>query len=170
MTNNQIMKTYLQKNVLAPLIEQGFTGKYPHFRRVKSNCIELLSVQTNKWGGSFIIEVSAVFPMAQNKNYVPWEGLIDDALTVWDTNERYRLDGMYDGWFYYRDVYSKYVFGFGRNYIQVSEKQSADFVPTKGYKLVQKFDIKTAESICVEVNKQLIKAFKWLSKFEKKNM
>lgn len=169
MTNNEIMKSYLKKIVFAPLLDQGFTGKYPHFRREKDDCIELISVQTNKWGGSFTIEVSAVFPNSVNKNYAKWEGLTDDMLTVWNTNLRYRLDGMYDGWFYYRDVYSKYVFGFGKNYIQASEKQAADFVPPKGYKLVQKFNEETAIEICNEVNKQFAKAFKWLAKFEKKN-
>jgi hypothetical protein len=87
-----------------------------------------------------------------------------DDVNVWYTNNRYRLNGMYDGWFYHRDVYSKYIFGFGRVYLDISEINPT--VP-KGYKLVQQFNDTTADKICDEVNKQLIKAFEWLQKFEK---
>ena len=75
---------------------------------------------------------------------------------------------MYDGWFYYRDLYSKYIFGFGKDYIDISENTPPESAPA-GYKLVQKFDENTANQICQEVNKQLTKAFKWLQKFEKTN-
>lgn len=166
MTNNQRMKSYLQKLVFAPLAEKGFTGKHPHYRRECENCIELISVQINKYGGSFTIEVSAVFPNNEYKNYVFW----DEQICVWNTNQRYRLKGMYDGWFYYRDLYSKYALGFGKIYHDVSEKQADNFVAPKGYKLVQKFDDETATKICEEINKQLIKAFKWLERFKKKNL
>ncbi len=176
MNNNAKMKYYLSKNVFPLLIEKGFTGKYPHFRKVNENSIHLISFQTNKWGGSFTVEVSAVFPKLKNRNFssqdmnsVEWNSLTEDVLNVWYTNERYRLKGMYDGWFYYRDLYAKRVLGFGKCYLDVSEKQVADFVPSKGYKLVQKFNNQTAAYICNEVNNQLIDAFRWLEKFEKKN-
>lgn len=90
-----------------------------------------------------------------------------ERLTVWDTDERYRLKGMYDGWFYYRDLYSKFVLGFGRVYADISETKTVVDLP-KGYKQIQKFDEKTAERICFEVNKQLEKAFKWLAEVEKR--
>ncbi len=48
------------------LQEQGFEGMYPHFRRNNGACIELVTFQTNKWGGSFRIEVSVVFPGRKN--------------------------------------------------------------------------------------------------------
>ncbi len=169
MTNNQIMKKHLELNVIGPLCAQGFTGKYPHFRRVKEGCIELISFQTNKLGGSFTAEVSAIFPDKENKNFVSVNILSVNDLTVWDTNERYRLKGMYDGWFYYRDLYSKYIFGFGKDYIHISEDAVDPAVP-KGYKLVQRFNEDTAEMICKVVNKQLVNAFKWLRKFEKCNL
>ena len=169
MTNNQIMKKHLELNVIGPLLAQGFTGKYPHFRRVKEDCIELISFQTNKHGGSFTVEVSAVFPDKENKNYVSGSNLSVNELTVWDTNERYRLKGMYDGWFYYRDLYSKYILGYGKDYIDMSENTADPTVP-KGYKLVQRFNEDTAKQICKEVNEQLIKAFKWLQKFVNDNV
>ena len=169
MTNNEIINSYLKKLVIAPLLECGFTGNHPHFRNVCEDHIELVSIQTNKWGGSFTVEVSCVFPNSPNKNYAEWDGLTIDQLTVWDTNERYRLKGMYDGWFYYRDLYVKRSIFFGKTYHDVSEKHEADFVPQRGYRLVQKFNDDTAVKICNEVNKQLVKAFKWLRNFEKKN-
>ena len=168
MTNLQIMKKHLKANVLGPLLTQGFTGEYPHFKREKENCIELIAFQTNKYGGSFTVEVSAVFPGKKNQNATLGPGMTLKDLTVWYTNMRYRLKGMYDGWFWYRDLYAKYILGFGRVYLDISEKNDESSVP-KGYKLVQKFDETTAQQICREVNTQLEKAFRWLEKFEKKN-
>ena len=167
MTNNEIMKSYLKKMVIAPLLQDGFTGSYPHFRRMREAYIELVSIQTNKYGGAFTIEVSAVFPDSPDKNYA--DGLPVDQLTVWDTNERYRLKGMHSGWFWYRDLYIKKILGFGKDYLDVSEKQASDFTPPKGYKLVQKFNDATAVEICNVVNHQFIDAFKWLRRLEKKN-
>lgn len=99
MTNRQIMLKVLNKNVIPSLLEQGFTGKHPHYRREKDNCIEFISFDTNKWGGSFTIEVSAIFPDSKFTN------CLDDTLAedVWGTSNRYRLDGLLDGWFYYDD-------------------------------------------------------------------
>ena len=168
MTNIQLMRKCLETKVIQPLIAQGYIGKYPHFKREKGNCIELITFQTNKHGGAFTVEISAVFPDNENKNYVLYDGKEIKDLNVWDTNIRYRLKGMYDGWFYYRDLYSKYIFGFGKDYIDISENNTPESVPA-GYKLVQKFDENTANQICQEVNKQLTKAFKWLQKFEKTN-
>ena len=99
MTNRQIMLKALNKKVLPPLLEQGFTGKHPHYRREKDDCIELISFDTNKWGGSFNIEVSAIFPNSEFTNCLS-DTIAED---VWDTSNRYRLDGMPDGWFYYND-------------------------------------------------------------------
>ena len=163
-SNAQIMKKHLEASVIQPLLSQGFTGKYPHFRRQKEDCIELITFQANRYHNSFTVEVSAIFPDKEEKNFVLDEGMSVDDVNVWYTNNRYRLKGMYDGWFYHRDVYSKYIFGFGRVYLDISEINST--VP-KGYKLVQQFNDTTADKICDEVNKQLIKAFEWLQKFEK---
>ena len=162
------MRKHLETQVIQPLLKQGFVGKYPHFKREKENCIELITFQSNKHGGSFTVEISAAFPNKENKNYVLYDGKEIKDLNVWDTNIRYRLKGMYDGWFYYRDLYSKYIFGFGKDYIDFSENKTQTSIPA-GYKLVQKFDENTANQICQEVNKQLTKAFKWLQKFEKTN-
>ena len=164
MTNSQIMKKHLEAKVINPLLEKGFVGKYPHFRKEKDDCIELISFQNNKHGGSFTVEVSAIFPDKTEKNFDSSDGLPLDSVTVFDTNGRYRLKGTFDGWFYTRDLYSKYVFGLGKVYFEADEKNTP--VP-KCYKLVQKFDENTADRICEEINKQLVKAFKWMERLEK---
>ena len=169
MANRDIMLSALKKHTFSLLKEQGFTGKYPNFRRKRDDCIELISFFTNKWGGSFTIEVSAVFPNSENKNYTLYNGVTEETFGVEATNERYRLPGMYDGWFYYRDIYRKRTLFFGSIYYDVPEKDAADFVSTKGYKLVTKFDENTSAQICVEINKQLETAYKWLKDFENNN-
>ena len=160
------MISALKEHTFPLLKEHGFIGKYPNFRRKLDNCIELISFQTNKLGGSFTIEVSAVFPDLQNKNYELYDGVTEETFGVEATNHRYRLPGMFDGWFYYRDVYRKSTLFFGTKYHDVTEKETANFIPQNGYKLVQKFDKTAAVQICNEVNCQLEKAKKWLKKFE----
>jgi len=166
MSNREVMLRALKEHTFPLLREQGFTGKYPNFRRKRDHCVELISFFTNKWGGSFTIEVSAVFPHSSEPNYALYDGVTEETFGVEATNQRYRLPGMYDGWFHYRDVYRKRTLFFGSVYHDVPEKTAPTFVPTKGYKLVQKFDQNTAVEICAEINKQLHSAYKWLKEFE----
>ncbi len=165
MTNMQIMKKALEALVIKDLVDKGFVGKWPHFRRENEGCMELISFQINKWGGAFTVELSAVFPLSERKNYVPWEGLTLDQVTVWNTMERYRLKGMYDGWFYYRDLYCKRIPFSGMDYIDVPENKADSFRIPEGYRLVQKFAEDRAREICVEVHKQLQEGFRWLENF-----
>jgi hypothetical protein len=169
MENREIMLSALKEHTFPLLKEQGFTGKHPNFRRKLDNYIELISFQTNKWGGSFTIEVSAIFPNSQKNNYTLYDGVPEETFGVEATNRRYRLPGMYDGWFYYRDVYSKRTLFFGDVYYDVPEKESSTFVPTKGYKLVQKFNRNTADQICAEINSQLNMAYNWLEKYKREH-
>ena len=169
MTNREIMITALEKHTFPALAEQGFVGKYPNYRRKLDNCMELISFQSNKHGGSFTIEVSAVFPNSEDKNYALYDGVTEETFGVEATNKRYRLPGMFDGWFYYRDVYRKRTLFFGAMYYDVPESESVSFIPPKGYQLVQKFDDDAAIQICKEINLQLDKAYQWLVKFEREN-
>lgn len=165
-SNRDILLSALKEYTFPLLKERGYTGRYPNFRRNLDNCIELISFQANNGGGSFTIEVSAVFPGSANPNYTLYEGATEETFGVEATNERYRLPGMYDGWFYYRDIYRKRTLFFGSIYCDVPEKEAATFVPTKGYKLVKKFDKNTAVQICTEINKQFSMAYNWLEKYE----
>ncbi len=167
MSNRDIMLKALNNTVIKELKSQGFTGKYPHLKRDKENCIELVSFFTNKYGGSFTVEVSAVFPNSSITNLSDLNATVDgDNVDVAYTNETYRLDGMFDGWFYYRDVY-RMPQGF---YHDVPEKDSETFEAPADWKLLQKFDATTAEKICDEINCQLEDAFKWLDKFKNKKL
>ena len=166
MTNQEVMLSALREHIFPFLKEQGFTGKHPNFRRKLDSCIELISFQANKSGGSFTVEVSAVFPGSPNTNYALYEGVTEETFGVEATINRHRLPGMYDGWFYYRDVYRKRTLLFGSVYYDVPEKEAKAFAPPKGYKLVQKFDKSTAVQICNEIMHQLINANKWLKGFE----
>lgn len=171
MTNIEKMKSYLRQYVFPQLYEKGFTGKWPHFRRELGDCVELISFYTNKWGGSFSVYVSAIFPNSENKNYTihKWMDITEDQLSAGDTYRNYRLRGMYDREFHYRDLYRKLIMGIGMVYLHATEKKGESFVPQKGYKLVRKFDDEAALAVCEEVNRQFEKAFKWLCKFEKKH-
>lgn len=166
MTNREIMKKHLLSDVVSALIADGFTGAYPHYRKLGPDCIELVTFQTNKHGGSFTVEVSAVFPSRKNTNCVS-EEIVPDTVNVWDTNLRYRLKGMYDGWFYFQDLYVKRIWGLGKVYFEASGEQK-NF--PSGYRLVQAFNETTAKKICAEVNAQLVKAYKWLKRFKEENI
>jgi hypothetical protein len=166
MSNREIMINALKKTVIKDIKDRGFTGTYPHFKKILPDCVELIDFQTNKYGGSFTIEVSAVFPNGKVTNLTNFTANVDvKNVDVACTNQRYRLKGMFDGWFYYRDVY-KLPTGF---YHDVSEKEADSFSPPEDWKLLQIFDEKTANDICEEISLQLEDAFEWLFKFEQKN-
>ncbi len=166
MTNKEMMRAALRKFTIPQLREHGFTGTYPHFRREKADCIELLSFQTNAWGGSFTVEVSAVFPGRPDTNYPLASDKTPDTLTVFDTNHRHRLPGMYNRWFHYQDLYRRRFLPWRAEYMAVPEKEAEGFVPSRGFRLFRKFDTTQAEQVCREVNRQLEDAWLWLEKFE----
>lgn len=169
MANRDIMLSCLKQQTFPILYERGFTGKYPLFKHQQEDHVELIDFQANKWGGSFAIEVSAIFPNSKDTNYLRDQELHTDALRMDCTNRRYRLPGMFDGWFYYSDLYRKRTLFFGNVYHNISEKEALTFTPSKGYRLVQKFDEQTAAKICQEISKQLHEAFLWLEKFEQEH-
>lgn len=162
-SNREIMLDALKSTVIKDLRTKGFTGSYPNFRKIMPDCIELIHFQTNRYGGSFVVEVASVFPNNRVTNLSIAADNIDiKKLDVGYAVERYRLNGIFDGWFYYSDVY-KMTDGF---YYSVSEKEREYFCKPEGWKLVQVFDEKTAESICEEISLQFEDAFKWMSGLE----
>jgi hypothetical protein len=54
----QLMDQALKAYVVPVLREHGFTGSLPHFRRLRSDCIDLLTFQFDKKGGGFAIETA----------------------------------------------------------------------------------------------------------------
>lgn len=169
MTNKELMHKALRSSTIPKLLALGFTGKYPHFRRTREDCIELLSFQTNQWGGSFTVEVSAVFPGTAKPNFQLHDSVTMETLTVFSTNRRYRLPGMYDRWFHYWDLYRKRTLFWGTQYHAVPESEAASFIPSKGYRLFQAFDAAQADRVCREVEHQLEDAWIWLEQFRKEH-
>lgn len=85
----QMMDNALKKIVVPYLREQGFKGSFPHFRRKNDNNIDLITFQFNRWGGSFVVELTTC----------PLEGIIThwgkeippNKVTAHDVNNRFRL-------------------------------------------------------------------------------
>lgn len=165
MSQSQKMRSALLKYVIPKLTESGFVGKYPHFRKIYDDRAELLTFQSNKWGNSFTVEVSTVFrPEKSRESNFLGEDLDIETANVWDTAMRYRLKGMFDGWFYYTDVYKNILWG---DYNAISETRSQDYVPLRWEKQVQKADADIYRKVCAEVNLQMEKAYKWWDAFYK---
>jgi hypothetical protein len=107
----------LQARVVPRLRELGFQGFFPHFRRIGSDKIDLLTFQFDKWGGGFVIEISKCPPdgiQAMTNEHIP-----PTKVTAWHMHptERFRLqpgpENSPAGWFRYdhtllfEDIYDK---------------------------------------------------------------
>ena len=55
--NRQSMNAALRDRFVPALRKRGFKGSLPHFRRVGEDRIDLLTVQFDKYGGGFVIEI-----------------------------------------------------------------------------------------------------------------
>lgn len=81
MNTREDMNKALKTIVVPYLRQRGFTGSFPHFRRIEENA-ELITFQFDRYGGGFVVETAT-----GNK-----EGLIDPSgkhipakkLTAWD--------------------------------------------------------------------------------------
>ena len=168
MSQSQKMRRALQKYVLPKLLEEGFTGKYPHYKKETENWIDLLSFLTNKWGNSFTVEVSTVFLQSSGRESNLGGGPQNpfEEVNVWDTNLCYRLKGMFDGWFYYTDVYCHKI-GKCTFYNAVSETRAETYIPADNEVLAQKADEDIYRKICEEVNRQMENAYLWWDAFHK---
>jgi hypothetical protein len=51
------MDDALKEYVVPALRERGFKGSYPHFRRSLQNRVDLLTIQYDKNGGGFVVEI-----------------------------------------------------------------------------------------------------------------
>lgn len=61
MANNlrAAMNAALKNIVISVLREKGFTGSFPHFRRLHVARVDLLTFQFDKWGGGFVVEIAS---------------------------------------------------------------------------------------------------------------
>lgn len=174
MSQSQKMRNALSKYVIPNLTDKGFVGKYPHYKRIYDDRIELLVFERNKLGNSFAVEVSTIFLNERKNGNNFYSGSFKKAedATVWDTLERYRLKGMFDGWFYYTDVY-KYPLKVESKsfpfYEAVSETRAQNYTPKEDAVLVQKADSDIYRKVCDLVNAELPTAFEWWDTYNKNN-
>jgi len=104
MSTREDIDAALKKFVIPALRERGFTGSFPHFRRVKED-VDLLTFQFDRNGGGFVIETAK----GKKEGFTTHFGkhIPANKLTAWDLhpNQRKRLrpgaDGSTDSWFRY---------------------------------------------------------------------
>jgi hypothetical protein len=62
MADRKDMLAALRTYVLPELRARGFRGSLPQLRRASIESIDLITVQFDKWGGGFIIEIARCEP------------------------------------------------------------------------------------------------------------
>jgi len=95
----------LQETVVPTLRDIGFSGSFPHFRRIRDTQIDLLTFQFNRYGGSFVVEIAFCAPGGftthRGKHIPPNEVQARDI----HPTQRLRLGShppdKADHWFYY---------------------------------------------------------------------
>jgi hypothetical protein len=100
------------KEIVIPVLkEQGFKGSFPHLRRKNEDNIDLITLQFNRWGGSFVVEV-AICPLEGIT--MDWgEEIKPNKVTAHHVNQRFRLGAMSeeDGiWFNFEAAKTKQDF------------------------------------------------------------
>jgi hypothetical protein len=105
--NNKGMVKTLKAALVPALRERGFGGSFPHFRRIAQERIDLLTVQFDKNGGGFVIEIARC---GVEGITMPWGAYIPpDKVKAWDVYppHRPRLGATSPGgkgiWFRYND-------------------------------------------------------------------
>ena len=109
-------------DIVIPVLRQiSFKGSFPHFRRLTTDRINLLTFQFDRHGGGFVIEIA-------NCNSTGYKSALNrpiptNKLTAHDFYTRKRIqsnmktpDSSTDDWFRYD---KKYLFGFGDIYKKV---------------------------------------------------
>jgi hypothetical protein len=89
-SNERLAMTNALKKIVVPYLrEQGFKGSFPHFRRQNENQIDLITLQFNRYGGSFVVELAVC---AAEGVTMSWgEEIPPNKVTAHDINDRYRL-------------------------------------------------------------------------------
>ena len=103
----QLIIANLNKIVIPKLIDTGFTGVFPYFRRKQGNILSVVSFQFNKYGGSFVVEFACTNntdrDLPEFAKNIPFENL--DGACFSPTN-RIRLkpvNQLFSHWFSYKD-------------------------------------------------------------------
>jgi len=101
MSDKDKMISVLNEVVVPVLRSKGFSGSFPHFRRILNDRVDLLMFQFNRYGGSFVVEVARapVKGLIVNGKRIPPEKLnLYHTLSL----NSYRLGSKHeDHWFRY---------------------------------------------------------------------
>jgi len=101
-----IMDRMLKEIFVPELRARDFTGSFPHFRRIRSDRIDLVTVQYSRYGGEFVVELSQCGPegvMADRGRAAPPDKVTAHHLF---SPDRYRLSFRLGGrgqWFVFDD-------------------------------------------------------------------
>lgn len=115
----------LKREVVPYLRAHQFKGSFPHFRRIQSDQIDLITFQFNRHGGSFIIELAQDPATGVQTDW--GEQISPQKMTAHDVDvdERRRLgshspdeDGI---WFSYESAQSE------QDYLRVAQQVIASF-------------------------------------------
>lgn len=97
------------KAVVVPLLrEHGFTGSFPHFRRLHQLRIDLLTFQFDRHGGGFIIEIGRCGPQGFTTHW--GKQIPPEKVRAWDlpAKQRARIQPRNgsgtDSWFRFDDL------------------------------------------------------------------
>ena len=93
------MMAAFKSRFVPALRERGFVGAFPHFRRPRPERLDLLTVQFNKYGGSFVVELGRCGPEGLTEG--PWQDLPVEKINVGHLfHERRRLTprDLHKGW------------------------------------------------------------------------
>ncbi|MBR6705879.1 MAG: hypothetical protein IKI84_04275 [Clostridia bacterium] len=173
----------LKKSVIPDLRKIGFTGSFPHLRRTREDKIELLSfLPHSNVGGAFEVGASIIFPGAagsEESNLFYPGAEFDPKKLIWaDGRIRNGLPGIFDGAFYFVDVYSKdiswtdertHIHYSGRHYTAVTPKQSfyiLNHLMANNYRLEQKADGLIYSFIAEKVASQMPELLLWFDKIK----
>ncbi|MET3195216.1 DUF4304 domain-containing protein [Bacillus sp. OAE603] len=107
----KMMDNSLRNVVIPYLREQGFKGSLPHFRRMNETNIDLITFQFNKWGGSFVVELTSCSIEGVTTSW--GEYIPPSKVTAHDINKRFRLGAKSikdDPWFVFENAKSEEEF------------------------------------------------------------
>ncbi len=104
------MSKALTAVVVPVLRERGFSGSFPHLRRIQHDRLELLTFQFDRYGGGFIIELGQCGPDGFTTHW--GKHIQPKHVTAWDVSSKQRTriqpraGSGTDSWFRFDDARS----------------------------------------------------------------
>ena len=170
MTQVQKINKALLEKVVPRLMEDGFVGEFPDYKKVCENHIKFLSFDKDKYGNAFRVMAAIIFPNEEPEftniayNLLRFYGKEDLPISEIDIGyccKPYFMLGNRGDDFCYSDVYWDFFLGMEN---RVSDKRAKDY-KKKWYEIkLQSGGDATNEKICELINKRLPKVYKWWEK------